>query len=96
MHAEDYDDLLRSVIDEFGVTHQAIKAIEEMAELTVELAKGINLIKSNGNLLEEVADVQIVLDQLKIAFFKDQEEFESIKDKKLEKLQRHLEAAKSK
>lgn len=45
----------------FGEYHQKIKLIEEMAELMQAIIK-------NSNVEEEMADVQIVLDQLKVIY----------------------------
>jgi len=62
-HAQRY----QLAIDTFGAHHQKIKAIEEMAELSVELAKDANGIRTNG-LEQEIADVVIVLEQLKLIY----------------------------
>jgi hypothetical protein len=52
----------------FGVGHQAIVAIEELSELQKELTK---LLRRQGNkehIAEEIADVEIMLAQMKEAF----------------------------
>ena len=51
----------QKLIDKFGEHHQKLKAIEEMAELTQSIIKGTNI-------AEEIADVQIMLDQMKIIY----------------------------
>lgn len=57
---------LKKIIDYYGEEKQIIKAIEEMSELQKELCKKL-LGKSNiYSLTEEIADVQIMLDQLKL------------------------------
>lgn len=65
--------ILRDAIHKFGVDHQLDMAIEEMSELTKEICK----IKRNEEgsecgsldaLSEEMADVIIMLEQLKIIF----------------------------
>lgn len=65
--------ILRDAINTFGVDHQLDMAIEEMSELTKEVCK----IKRNEEgseygsldaLSEEMADVIIMLEQLKIIF----------------------------
>lgn len=56
------------IVDHYGAKHQAIKAIEELGELAVELSKWVNGIGSRKHILEECADVEIMLSQLKIIF----------------------------
>jgi phosphoribosyl-ATP pyrophosphohydrolase len=54
----------QTAISHFGADHQLDKLIEEMAELTQAIIK-----RTQGhehNIAEEIADVQIVLDQLKL------------------------------
>jgi len=46
-------------LDKFGADNQHLKLIEEMAELTQAILNGTNV-------SEEIADVQIVLDQIKL------------------------------
>lgn len=53
-------------LEKWGVKNQSLKLIEEMAELTQAICKEHQY--SANNLAEEMADVQIVLDQLKIAY----------------------------
>lgn len=63
-------------LDKFGSKHQKLKLIEEMAELTQALLKGTNV-------AEEIADVQIVLDQIKL-LNPDWISWEQVKLKRLE------------
>jgi len=49
------------LLAKFGDDNQKLKAIEEMAELIQAIIKGTNV-------SEELADVQIMLDQLKIIY----------------------------
>jgi len=51
-------------IDTFGIDYQISKAIEEMAELTCELARYKNNIGMNINVIEEIADVLITMTQM--------------------------------
>ena len=50
----------QQIFDHFGIEAQKIKLIEEMAELTVELAKN----KDDLKIMVEIADVSVVLDQI--------------------------------
>lgn len=67
--------------------------VEEMAELTKALCKikraqaGCEVTAAIGNVIEEMADVQIMLDQLRIIFHRSTEEVE---EAKLERLKNRL------
>lgn len=56
-------------IEKYGHTAQTMVAIEEMSELTKELCKLINRGGNNmDRVAEEIADVTIMLEQLRIIF----------------------------
>lgn len=59
-------DLARQILQHYGIMHQKAKAIEELAELIVALQKDILEGKENHSraVLEEIADVHIMLTQL--------------------------------
>ena len=60
-----------AAIDKFGQDLQIWKAVEEMAELTKELAKhqgGNYDSRSRDRLVDEIADVTIMVEQLRIIF----------------------------
>ena len=53
----------------WGKEPQMLQLIDEMSELTIEILKNINRKKDNINeLIEETADVEIMLEQLKICY----------------------------
>lgn len=52
------------LLEKFGDDKQKMKAIEEMAELTKELCKHLDGADNNNEILEELADVQIMLWQM--------------------------------
>jgi hypothetical protein len=66
--------ILNYAIEAYGIDHQQDKCIEEMSELTKALLKyrcAENEIQKHAirdNVLEEIADVQIMLDQMRIIF----------------------------
>lgn len=69
--------VLKRAIDHYGIDNQLTKTVEEMAELTKEICKlkiagqnfnGADLIQARQNLLEEKADVYIMLMQLDLHF----------------------------
>lgn len=55
-------------VEAFGKEHQLIICMEEMAELTKELTKHLRGRDNIPQIAEEVADVEIMLEQLKILF----------------------------
>ncbi len=82
----DREAVLRKAIDTYGEESQEKMMIEEMSELTKELCKCFRGEKDTGHILEEIADVQIMLDQMKM-IFGDTSEMEKVK---LERLERRM------
>ena len=67
--ADERQEILQSAIDTYGPEHQVDMAIEEMAELIKALLKMRRPDKASwADVLEEIVDVQIMLDQLKIIY----------------------------
>ena len=63
---EDY--ILNNALCTFGLKAQTTVAMEEMSELTKELCKWQRGQGVPEHICEEIADVQIMLDQMTIAF----------------------------
>jgi len=61
-------EILLGAINKYGVTSQKIMFMEEAAELTKELSKSIRGMGSTCDILQEAADVQIMLDQIKLMY----------------------------
>ena len=55
----------RTALWRFGVSRQKVKAMEECAELIVQLAKGSD---SAATIVDEIADVTIMMRQLTIVY----------------------------
>lgn len=53
--------IYKQALEHYGIENQENKAIEEMAELIQAICK-------QSNIAEEIADTQIMLDQLKIIY----------------------------
>ena len=94
--APDDERIMQQAIETYGVQAQCDVAIEEMAELTKAIVKIRRVADDYGktqaaleNLLEEIADVDIMIDQLKIMW--GQKQVEEYRRKKLERLERRLE-----
>lgn len=67
----------------YGVEHQIIKAIEELSELSAALAKWIGYAGEQNHVEEELADVEIMIIQLREILNKD-----NIDDWKINKAKR--------
>lgn len=63
-----YFETLSDAITTFGEEAQMIVALEELSELQKELCKVLRGDENNDHVSEEMADVQIMLDQLEIIF----------------------------
>lgn len=85
------DEIYSAAIKHFGKDHQIIKAIEEMSELTKELAKYLlnkEIHQKTYQIHEEIADVQIMLEQLEIIF--NRNTIELYKKRKLKRLEERI------
>ena len=91
----DDERIMQQAIETYGVQAQCDVAIEEMAELTKAITK-IRRVANDyektqpalENLLEEIADVDIMVEQMKIMW--GQKQVEEYRKKKLERLDRRL------
>ena len=80
------DNIYKQAIDKFGMDNQLLKVIEELAELQIEISKALNVHDfREGSLIEEIADVEIMLEQLKL-IFDCHDIIETVKEKKLKRL----------
>ena len=81
--------IMTRAIQHFGETAQIDMAVEEMAELTKALCKvkratpGATTTAAIANAIEEIADVQIMLDQLRLIFARSTDEVEEEKLRRL-------------
>lgn len=69
---------------------QIIVAIEELSELQKELCKYLRDKYNEDNLIEEIADVEIVLEQIKLYFNLDQADIDKIKEQKIERTKERM------
>ncbi len=78
------------IANSYGLENQLEKTIEELAELIVAIKKD-----DRDNIAEEIADVEILLDQLVYLFTKEDSdfinEFVAIKQRKVERQMKRLE-----
>lgn len=78
-------DTYSEAVRTYGKQSQLIMAMEEMAELTKELSKNIRSAKNTSAISEEMADVEIMLEQLKI-IFGNRSEVDRVRCEKLDRL----------
>ena len=77
--------MCNEAINSYGNASQKVKAIEEMAELTQAISK--SLLDNKNNVEEEIADVEIMLTQLKIMYsLNDIENWRNYKLKRLKEM----------
>ena len=79
-----------TIANHYGKDSQVLVAIEEMSELTKELCKYFRHYDRREQIIEEVADVEIMLEQLKFLFDVHTEVSNEI-DYKLERQMRRIE-----
>lgn len=84
----------RSIANHYGKEHQVLIAIEEMSELTKELCKYFRRYERKKEIIEEVADAQIMLEQL-IELFGINNEVDRMIDYKLNRQIRRMEQERS-
>lgn len=86
MNREDRIKLYRKAIGNYGEAAQMIVAMEECSELIQAISKKLR--GRDTNVEEEVADVEIMLEQLKLMC--NESLVEDFKEKKLERLEQRL------
>lgn len=95
-------EIMQMAINTYGLEKQMIKTVEELAELEQALCKAIirltdydplasfqKDLESVNNIFEEIADVEIMLEQLKM-MYNCFDEVSEWKDKKIVRLQKRL------
>lgn len=79
-----------AIAEHYGLGNQLPIAIEEMSELTKEICKYIRENDNLNDLVEEIADVQIMVEQLKI-MFEIHDKVDEMVDYKLDRQLRRIE-----
>lgn len=76
-------EIYKRALETWGKEPQMLQVIEEMSELTKEILKNVNRKKDNiAEIIEETADVEIMLNQLKYCY----NIFDKVENYKSEKL----------
>lgn len=86
-----YQEIFNKAISTYGEKAQKLMAIEEMSELTKEICKDFRGKLDREHLIEEMADVLIMLDQMLLLYKISGEEVGLMRIKKVERLKERLE-----
>ena len=84
-------EIMRAAIRKNGKAMQTVVAIEEMSELQKELSKFIRGKGNRDNLIEEVADVLVMITQIQLMYHIPDDEVERIMHLKLNRLKERME-----
>ena len=76
---------LQEIIDHYGEDHQKDKALEEMAELQKEILKEKDGKGDIRHIIEELADVNVVLQQIQLVYGITDEQIEQVVQEKIER-----------
>lgn len=82
--------LYNKVLNKYGIEPQCLVAMEELAELAKEVSKCARRVGNIENLTEEIADVYIMIDQMKNAFDVKDSAIESWRNFKLDRLNKRI------
>jgi hypothetical protein len=91
MNYQEVTHTYNQAIETYGVRAQKLMAIEEMSELTKEICKDFRGKLDREHLIEEMADVLIMLDQMLLLYKISGEEVGLMRIKKVERLKERLE-----
>ncbi len=87
------EEIYQKALDKWGVEAQCIILLEEMAELQIEIIMSIRRgasLQIKDAIIREMADVEIMLEQMKLAFTISEAELSYFKEEKLKRLKRRL------
>jgi NTP pyrophosphatase (non-canonical NTP hydrolase) len=91
----DIDLLCKRALKEWGIDTQILMAIEELSELIQVLAKSRRKINGSDReeIAQEIADVDLMIKQMQVAFKINNITIASIEEEKLDRLKHYLEEA---
>ena len=90
MNKNEFHNVIEMAIESYGHTPQKIVAMEELSELIKEISKDLRGQGKIENILEEMADVIVMLEQLKVMYGLTIYDIQEAVDKKLERLEKRL------
>lgn len=83
-------DKIKLIADHYGLKHQLIKTVEELNELSLECAKSWEKKGITVNLISEIADVEIMLAQIKHLGKIEQSDIDEVKLYKIDRQLRRI------
>ena len=86
-------EIMQTALDQWGLAAQVGQTVEECAELIVALQKHINRTPSPdtiANILDEIADVEMMLAQMRLALNIDDDTLRERIERKFKKLSQYL------
>lgn len=84
-------DIILKALEHFGFNRQKVKAVEELGELQNAILRDLDGRGNYNNIVEEIADVEIMLIELKAMYEIPPSEIEEMKAKKILRLKRRIE-----
>lgn len=85
------EQLYKKAIEKWGKELQITLAIEEMSELQKELCKYLRGDRNRSAILEEITDVEIMIEQIKIILNVDELNIKELKEYKINRLKKRIE-----
>lgn len=82
-------EVLQRALDTYGSSMQIVVMMEEMSELQKELCKNLRGRGSIEHIAEEIADVEIMLEQMKMLFL-CADDVRDVRRRKVERLKERL------
>lgn len=84
------EEIIEAAIKKYGVAMQTVVAIEEMSELTKELTKALRGKENIEGIVEELADVYIMLNQVQMMFGISDDRVQEMMNLKIQRLDRRI------
>lgn len=88
----DESTVLQRALDTYGSNLQIVVTMEEMSELQKELCKYLRGKYSPASIAEEIADVEIMLEQMKMLFC-CADDVRAVRSRKVDRLRNRIEYA---
>jgi len=80
---KNYYPQIETIFEYFGLNNQMLKTVEELSELQQELMKFIWKKGNRESIIEEIADVEIMIEQIKFGMRLNDDEIDKVKEKKI-------------
>lgn len=83
-------EVFNKALNTFGIRHQIIKCVEELSELQKELCKQANNEGTKDKIINELADVEITLEQMKIGLNINYFDLKHVRNQKINRLNANI------